>query len=70
MSSTPACVDASFVVKPLVPERNGKRAEYLWAGWLEQGVEILAPALLAFEVPSALRRKVQRGLISHDRTVV
>jgi predicted nucleic acid-binding protein len=67
MSLAPVCVDASFVVKLLAPEANSERAERLWAGWLEHGVQIFAPVLLAFEVPSALRKKVQRGLLTQER---
>jgi predicted nucleic acid-binding protein len=66
-SSTPVCVDASFVVKLLAPEANSERAERLWVGWLEDGVPIVAPVLLAFEVTSALRKQVQRGLIAPER---
>jgi predicted nucleic acid-binding protein len=66
MKST-VCVDASFVVKLLTSEANSERANALWAGWLEGEVQVLAPVLLAFEVPSALRKKVQRGLLSAER---
>ncbi len=61
------CVDASLVVKLLAPEPHSEAAERLWAGWLNQGARIVAPVLLAFEVPSVLRKKVQRGLISSGR---
>jgi predicted nucleic acid-binding protein len=64
---SPVCVDASFVVKILVPEQHSDRADALWAGWLETGIQIVAPSLLAFEVPSVIRKKVQRGLISAER---
>ncbi len=59
-------VDASFVIKLLAPEAHSERAERLWADWLEHGVQILAPVLLAFEVPSVLGKKVQRRLISPE----
>jgi predicted nucleic acid-binding protein len=64
--NSPVCVDASFVVKLLTPEANSDRANGLWTGWLEGKGRIVAPVLLAFEVPSALRKKVQRGLLSAE----
>jgi predicted nucleic acid-binding protein len=67
MSSTLVCVDASFLVKLLTPEAHSERADALWAGWLEGEVHVFAPVLLAFEVTSVLRKKVQRGLLSEAR---
>ncbi len=65
--TSPVCVDASFVVKLVVPEPNSDQAEARWAAWLNEGAQILAPALLPFEVTSAIRKKVQRGAISEER---
>jgi predicted nucleic acid-binding protein len=65
-NSEPVCVDASFVVALLTPEAHSERAERLWAGWLRTGTPIFAPVLLAFEVTSVLRKKVQRGLLSQE----
>jgi len=66
------CVDASFIVKLVLPEADSERAETLWTGWLETEVTVCAPALMPFEVTSAIRKHVQRGLVTaeHGATAV
>jgi predicted nucleic acid-binding protein len=54
-------VDASFALKLVLPEENRERVRDLWAGWLRDGVTVVAPWLLAFETHAVLRRKVVRG---------
>lgn len=56
--SSLACVDASLVVRVLVPGQYSDRALDALAGWQEDGTQLVAPALLAFEVTSVLRRLV------------
>jgi predicted nucleic acid-binding protein len=61
------CVDASLIVALLMPERYTQRALALWQAWIDNDLRILAPALLGYEVTSALYRKVLQGKIElHD----
>ena len=53
-------VDASVVLKLLLPEDQSGTVHRLWARWLEQDREIAAPFLLAYEVTSVLRNKMVR----------
>lgn len=52
------CVDASFIVAMLAPERYTTLATARWKAWIEDDFRILAPSLLGYEVTSALYRKV------------
>jgi len=54
-------IDASVVLKLLLPEERSDTVRHLWARWVAQDVEIMAPFLLAYEVISVLRNKVFRG---------
>ncbi len=54
-------VDASFALKLVLPEQYSDRVRQLWEKWVKEGVEILAPYLLAYEATSVLRHKVFRG---------
>ena len=57
------CLDASFVVAMLVPERFSPMALKLWQDWIHDDLEFISPTLLRYEVTSALFRKHLRGLI-------
>ena len=39
-------VDASFVLKLVLPEEHSDRVRRAWGKWVEQGVEVFAPYLL------------------------
>ncbi len=65
--SLQVCVDASFMVKLVLPEPDSERAEEAWEGWLTAGTTVCAPALMPFEATSAIRKHVQRGLITVER---
>lgn len=52
------CVDASLIIRTLIPGNFSDEAETLLAMWLREGTQLRAPSLLAFEVTSALRRLV------------
>jgi predicted nucleic acid-binding protein len=58
MMNSPVCVDASLITRTLVPEPLTEHALARLAGWQQEQVVLLAPALLAFEVTSTLRRYV------------
>ena len=64
--SSPVCVDASFMVKLVLPEPDSEQAEAAWASWLASGADVCAPALMPFEAASAIRKHVQRGLIASE----
>ncbi len=56
--SSLACVDASLIIRTLVPGPFTDRALALMGVWRRDEVSLVAPALLAFEVTSVLRRCV------------
>lgn len=64
MPISPVCVDASFVVALVTSEVHSERALARWAEWMREDVEVVTPMLLHYEVTSALRRKVVRGVMS------
>jgi predicted nucleic acid-binding protein len=63
MLGPPVCVDASVVVKLVLPERGRTSALAVWERWLGEEREIVAPYLLSYEVTSAIWRKAKRGLL-------
>ena len=60
------CVDASLALKLVIAEEDSPLAHALWDTWVEEGVEIVSPPLLAFEGISVIRSKVHRGLVPPD----
>jgi predicted nucleic acid-binding protein len=54
------------MVKLVLPEADSERAETLWTGWHASEVTVYAPALMPFEVTSAIRKHVQRGLVTAE----
>ena len=64
MNKSLACVDAGVLIKLVVAEEDSDRADALWEQWKEDGVKVVAPALLLFELTSVLRNKVHRGLLN------
>lgn len=62
------CVDASVVLQIVTPEEQSAHAEALWAGWISQGRQPVAPPTFHLEVCSVLRQKVQlRGELPRRR---
>lgn len=57
------CIDASVLIHWLVPQRTDPHIYELVDGWIEDGVELIGPALLASEVVSVLRYQVYKGTI-------
>ncbi len=60
------CVDASVVLKLLLAEPDSDKAHALWASWIDQDVQPVAPCHLAFEVVSVIRNHVHRRSISAE----
>ena len=52
------CVDASLVVKVVVPEQDSDRADALFHEWTTHGTQLIAPAFFEVETDSILRQKV------------
>lgn len=57
MNST-VCVDASLIIRTLVPGPHSERALAHLERWQQAQTQLTAPALLSFEVSSSLRRMV------------
>lgn len=66
MNKSLVCVDAGVLIKLVVAEEDSDRADALWEQWKEDGVKVVAPALLLFELTSVLRKKVHRGLLEPE----
>jgi predicted nucleic acid-binding protein len=64
LMSSSVCVDASLLLRTLVPDAYSPHCESLLIGWLETETRLIAPALLAFEVTATLRRLVYQQVIS------
>ena len=62
----PVVVDASLAVKVVVPEQFSDRAKALVLYWEMQGVELVAPAFMALEFASAIRKKIHEGLLTSE----
>ncbi len=63
-------MDASLVIKWLVPETGNEEALGLRTAWRQGGVRMLAPSLLLAEVANVLWQKVERHLLSPDDPVI
>jgi predicted nucleic acid-binding protein len=59
-------VDASLVIKWLVPEEGSEEALQLFRAWKKKETPLLAPSLIDYEVGTALRQKIVRGLLQSD----
>ncbi|HLH61262.1 MAG TPA: type II toxin-antitoxin system VapC family toxin [Ktedonobacteraceae bacterium] len=57
-------VDTSVVMKWVIDEPDSSIAVALYMKWFNEGMRILAPALLAYEVANVLHQKVQKGSIT------
>jgi predicted nucleic acid-binding protein len=60
------CVDASLVLKWLVPEEGSEEALSLYRVWRKNDIGLVAPGLIDYEVGTALRQKVVRGLLRSE----
>ena len=66
MNKSLVCADAGVLIKLVVAEEDSDRADSLWEQWKEDGVNVVSPGLLLFELTSVLRKKVHRGLLSPE----
>jgi predicted nucleic acid-binding protein len=58
------CVDASFILKLVLPEPEQPQVRVMWGDWLRDRRTIVAPWLWQFETNAVLRRKVAGGEFS------
>jgi predicted nucleic acid-binding protein len=63
------CVDASLIVRALVPGPLSDRAEARLALWRRDETWMIAPSFAAIEILSAFRRLEHFGHITPDRAV-
>jgi len=59
-------VDTSLVLKWIINEPDSEKALALLTKWSHEGVEIHAPALLAYEATNSLYQKVRSGKYTLD----
>ena len=60
------CVDASFVLKLVLPEDYSDKVHQIWSKWVKNGVDICAPYLLVYETHSVIRNKVYRKELTSE----
>lgn len=65
-SNLPVVVDTSFVLPLALAEARSLKVRKKWSQWISSGTEIVAPTLLAYEIPASLRNKVHRDLLKQD----
>jgi predicted nucleic acid-binding protein len=64
-NSSAACVDASLVVRLLVgPEQQKLRL--LWERWTQENRDLVAPALIHYEIVNALYQYERHGRLSSE----
>lgn len=66
MNSDRAVVDSSIAMKWLFSEADSAQAEALLLEWVDRGVVVLAPPLLAYEVANGIHQHVRRGEVALD----
>ena len=62
----PVCVDASIIIKWIIPEGDSDKAFDLFSYLVDTGAIFIEPVLVLYEVPSAIRRKVAKGQLSKE----
>jgi len=60
------CIDASFILKLVLPEDYSDKVHLIWNEWVAQGKSIYAPYLLIYETNSVIRNKIFRDEITSD----
>lgn len=70
MNSSVVCVDASLLLKLVIPEPHSEEAHMLWQGWIRNAIRRVAPRLLRYEVTGVLRKKVYRKLLTDSEAEV
>ena len=68
MINLPVCVDANLVLKLVLVEEGSDQAEAIWEKWAGEGVRVIAPPLLWYELTSALRVQVYRNRMTVEES--
>ncbi len=66
MQNSCVCVDASLLVKLIVPEPYTEQADALWGAWIRDGTLPVAPRLMRYELTAVLRKKAYRKLLTES----
>lgn len=61
------CIDASAAAEWVLPETNSDRAMALYEDCQRTGTPVVVPPHLPVEITNAIRRRVARGLMTHQR---
>ena len=67
MSTSPVCVDASFVIRLLESDSEESPPLRKWREWHREERPVVAPALLYYEVANALYRYVVLGHLDFEQ---
>jgi len=62
MTNSRVCADANLTLKLVFAEHDSPQARALWGFWQSGNVAVVAPSLWGYEVTSAIRNRVHRGL--------
>ncbi len=62
--SSAICVDANIIVRLTLSSQDPVNA--LWLSWHEAGMQVVAPALLYYEVANSLHQYQKHGLLSAE----
>ncbi len=60
------CIDASFILKLVLPEDASEKVHTIWTEWVNRGKSIHAPYLLVYETHSVIRNKVYRKELTSE----
>lgn len=60
------CIDASVIIRWLVPQQSDASVYELVDGWIEEGEDLLGPTLLFSEVISVLRLQAHKGTMDPE----
>ena len=60
------CVDANMALKLVLDEPDSLSARPVWANWIEQDVEVVAPTVLPYEVTAVIRNNVYRRRLTPE----
>ena len=63
------CVDASFILKMVLPEDYSDKVHLIWTGWIEKRKSIHAPYLLIYETRSVIRNKIYRDELTLEEGI-
>jgi len=63
---TPICVDASLILRLIMPGDRKESITKLWRSWRTEGREFIAPALIFYELTNALHQYARHGIISDE----